>query len=295
MKKLILLLIFLNFGFTLADGVSDSINKLLEQKNCTLREYRDDKEVEGINKIAAWVNKDESLDELKTTERILINRILSSKNLSCYLRINYTSLYARVLFKSEDYENALALYKKASNYRGVDNKYKKHIKNFISRTESKIEIKELFSSSKPSESSRLKIKPIKESSKTTDFNSLFKNLKKDQEKLIRQIDIAEGKIKVLERQIQTQSDKLKLQNNKIISLSRLIDSNQDIEEGQGERNQQESNQFFWILIIGFGLLLMQMILYFKKDDDKLKGKEFKHEEAIDKDFVNAYAKKKNQE
>jgi len=294
MKKLILLLIFLNFGFTLADEISYSINKLLEQENCTLK-GDSKRETSSVADIAKWVTEDKSIEDLQDTERILIGRILRSGNMSCFLRINYTSLYARVLFKLEDYENALALYKKASKYRGVDSKYKKHIKNFISRTENKIEIKKIFSSSKLSESSRSEIKPIKESSKTNDFNSLFKNLKKDQEKLIRQINTAEEKINGLESQIQTQSDKLQLQNNKIISLSRLIDSNQDIEEVKGERNQQESNQFFWILIIGFGLLLMQMILYFKKDDNKLSGQAFKHEEAIDKDFVNAYAKKKNQE
>lgn len=294
MKKLILLLIFLNFGFTLADEISYSINKLLEQENCTLK-GDSKRETSSVADIAKWVTEDKSIEDLQDTERILIGRILRSGNMSCFLRINYTSLYARVLFKLEDYENALALYKKASKYRGVDSKYKKHIKNFISRTENKIEIKKIFSSSKLSESSRSEIKPIKESSKTNDFNSLFKNLKKDHEKLIRQIDIADEKINGLESQIQTQSDKLKLQESKIVSLSRLIDSNQDIEEGQRKRNQKETNQFFWILIIGLGLFLVQMILYFKKDDNKLSGQTFKHEEAVDKDLVNAYAKKKNQQ
>ena len=333
MRKLILLLILLNTEFISADTISDSINKLLDQKNCKLNAFTVKKEAKDINKLAGWVKEDKTRLEHKTTQNILTNKILNSGELNCFYRINYTSLYAEVLYKLKDYENALALFKKASNYRELDNDYKQYIKKAILRTKNKIINKESINLSDSLRSTKVKTSTSNQSLIIDDLRFLLANSKKDQEKLMNQITLSVLKVKSLEEQNHALLNKLKAKDDEIRVSSerednkkvRVVELRNIIEEqnhalsnklkakdneirvlSEGEdnkkvrevefRNTIEGNldSIFWVMIIGFGtLILMLIFLINKKDLEESSRNTVLPELGTNKELPSAYSKKRN--
>ena len=293
MKKLILVLILLNTNFISADEVSDSINKLLEQESCRLNDSSYKKETKDIENIIGWVNQGMTFGSLETTQNILNKKILS-KDMKCFYRINYTSLYAKLLYKLKDYEKALTLYKKVSDYRGLNKEYKKHIKNMILETESKIRTKKVFNTSIKSKSSEAKTNATQESLIINNLRSLLENSMEAQEKLISQVDIAATNIQKLENKIQVQIEELKIQRNEISSLSELRDNKKEVREMQDKNNQENLSSIYWVMIIGFGtLILMQIFFSFKEDTKKNSSNNTLPEANTNKDLLKTYSKKRN--
>ena len=102
------------------------INSLISQKSCTLDYARINSSDEGIIDIlrVSAINSNDWKNEFSS-----IKTLLDQGNLSCFLKINVTAIYAQRIYAKGDLINAETLFLKILTYKIGDRKFKKDIRD----------------------------------------------------------------------------------------------------------------------------------------------------------------------
>ena len=102
------------------------INSLISQKSCTLDYARINSSDEGIIDIlrVSAINSNDWKNEFSS-----IKTLLDQGNLSCFLKINLTAIYAQRIYAKGDLINAESLFSKILTYKIGDRKFKKDIRD----------------------------------------------------------------------------------------------------------------------------------------------------------------------
>ena len=261
------------FGKESRREVSSYVVTLKKLKKCRIERSIPQKEIKYVNK---WVDLIQSgtRDDLNRAYNNLGDLIdLTISTSSCYYKVNFTSLFAELLYRLGNPEEALQLFIKASKNSGLDSKYKSYLDKNIKKSTQRIE------------QNKRTNKNIQEIENTRDLENdeLVKKLRisldkalRENQKLIEEIKVYAETIKLLENDIQDQT----------ISLRSIEADRQDIFEELNDKqeldlvnsNREILNSIFWILILGFGITIIMLFFLFDQNRKNSSTKEDSNEE-----------------
>ena len=261
------------FGKESRREVSSYVVTLKKLKKCRIERSIPQKEIRYVNK---WVDLIQSgtRDDLNRAYNNLGDLIdLTISTSSCYYKVNFTSLFAELLYRLGNPEEALQLFIKASKNSGLDSKYKSYLDKNIKKSTQRIE------------QNKRTNKNIQEIENTRDLENdeLVKKLRisldkalRENQKLIEEIKVYAETIKLLENDIQDQT----------ISLRSIEADRQDIFEELNDKqeldlvnsNREILNSIFWILILGFGITIIMLFFLFDQNRKNSSTKEDSNEE-----------------
>ena len=210
-SKLLIVFILMHSIELRADYFPDTklINAMLNQEICTLYLTRvrssDIKTIQNIQR---------SIEDTWADEFSSIYSSLEDNNLSCYVKINSTAIYAQIISSKNDYKNAELLFLKTLKYKGLDSNFKKSMYLKIKQLQAITSSKKQQSGIHLNSNSSKKYPEKKENDKNVSLELLARNLVESlradtlkDELLIK----AESQINSLEMRL----DELKIQLNEI--------------------------------------------------------------------------------
>ena len=249
------------FGKESRREVSSYVVTLKKLKKCRIERSIPQKEIRYVNE---WVDLIQSgaRDDLNRAYNNLGDLIdLTISTSSCYYKVNFTSLFAELLYRLGNPEEALQLFIKASKNSGLDSKYKSYLDKSIKKSTQRIE------------QNKRTNKNIQEIENTRDLQNdeLVKKLRisldkalQENQKLIEEIEVYAETIKLLENDIQDQTISLRsIEADRQYIFEELNDKQ---ELSLVNSNREILNSIFWILILGFGITII--ILFFLFDQNK---------------------------
>ena len=276
------------FGKESRREVSSYVVTLKKLKKCRIERSIPQKEIRYVNK---WVDLIQSgaTDDLNRAYNNLGDLIdLTISTSSCYYKVNFTSLFAELLYRLGNPEEALQLFIKASKNSGLDSKYKSYLDKSIKKSTQRIE------------QNKRTNKNIQEIENTRDVENdeLVKKLRisldkalQENQKLIEEIKVYAETIKLLENDIQDQT----------ISLRSIEADRQNIFEELNDKqelslvnsNRDILNSIFWILILGFGITIIILFFLFDQNKNNSSTKKESNEENNTSHLSNYATIKKN--
>lgn len=244
-------------------------------KKCRIERSIPQEEIRYVNQ---WVDliQSGSKDDLNRAYNNLGDLIdLTITTSSCYYKVNFTSLFAELLYKLGNPQESILLFIKASKNSGLDSKYKRYLDKSIEKSRKRIE---------QDQRNNKNIQKIGNATSLENENlvnelriSLDQTLQENRE-LNEQIKTYIETIRTLEDDIQTQTILLRDLERDRKDVSQKLNDKKEI--SLVNTNVDILNSILWILILGFGITIT--ILFFLFDQNK-KNSTTKKESIEEKD------------